>query len=186
MGIAMTAAFSPEQRRHLLAAARQAIEDTLAGKPIRALPLDGAFGRRGGLFVSLHKHGDLRGCIGYPSTDDPLGATIGECAVAAATGDPRFPRVTAAELPDLDIEISVLTPVEPLADPSDIIIGRDGLVIEHQHRRGLLLPQVATEYGWGRETFLSQLCLKAGLPRDAWKHGARLFRFQAEVFGEHR
>ena len=180
----MTAVLSPDERRQLLAAARQAIEDTLAGKRIRPLPLEGAFGRRAGLFVSLHRHGDLRGCIGYPSSDEPLGATIGECAVAAATGDPRFPPVTPSELAELDIEISVLTPIEPLTDPADFVIGRDGLVIDHQLRRGLLLPQVATEYGWDRETFLSQLCAKAGLPRDAWQRGARLFRFEAEVFGE--
>jgi len=180
----MTGRLSVDERRQLLAAARQAIGDTLAGRPISPLPLAGEFGRRAGIFVSLHTHGHLRGCIGYPSGGDPLGESVGECAVAAATGDPRFPRVTPAELADLDIEISVLTPIEPLSDPADVVIGRDGLVIEHQHHRGLLLPQVATEYGWDRETFLVQLCLKAGLPRDAWRHGARLFRFEAEVFGE--
>ena len=180
----MTGALSADERRQLLTAARQAIGDALAGKRIQPLSIEGAFGRRAGIFVSLHKHGDLRGCIGYPSGGEPLGASVGECAVAAATGDPRFPRVTPSELADLDIEISVLTPIEPLVDPSDIVIGRDGLVIEHQQRRGLLLPQVATEYGWDRDTLLRQLCLKAGLARDAWKLGARLFRFEAEVFGE--
>lgn len=179
------AAFSRQERLELLAAARQAIADAAAGRRPRGLPTDGAYGRCAGLFVSIHKHGDLRGCIGYPSSDAPLGATIGECAAAAATGDPRFPPVSERELQDLEIEVSILTPLEPVPDPAAVVVGRDGLVVEHRGRRGLLLPQVATEYGWDRETFLAQVCVKAGLPRDAWTQGARLFRFEAEVFGEH-
>ena len=104
--------------------------------------------------------------------------------VAAATRDPRFPPVSDRELADIDIEISVLTPVEPVADPMEIMVGRDGLIIEQHGHRGLLLPQVATEYGWDRNTFLAHACVKAGLPRDAWQRGARIFKFQAEVFGE--
>jgi AmmeMemoRadiSam system protein A len=182
----MIAPLSPEQRRALLAMARQSIADHLAGRPPVRPPLDDIFARRSGVFVSLHNHGELRGCIGYPDGERPLGATVPSCAVSAATGDPRFNPVTVAELPEIDIEISVLTPVEPVTDPVDIEVGRDGLIVEQRGRRGLLLPQVATEWGWDRDTFLAQTCVKAGLPRDAWKHGASVFRFQAEVFGERR
>ena len=108
------------------------------------------------------------------------------CAADAATEDPRFPPVTAAELPEITIEVSVLGPLEAI-DPRDagaIQIGRHGLVAEQGHRRGLLLPQVATEWGFDRGQFLAQTCAKAGLPRDAWQRGARIYRFEAEVFGD--
>lgn len=104
--------------------------------------------------------------------------------MAAALEDPRFQPVESGEVAQIDIEISVLGPVEEVEDPTAIEVGRDGLVVEQGSRRGLLLPQVATEWGWDRETFLAQTCLKAGLPADAWKRGAQVFRFQAEVFGE--
>ena len=180
----MTAPLSAEERRMLLDTARQAIADKLAGRPQATPQADGVFGRRSGVFVSLHSHGELRGCIGYPDGDQPLGISVPKSAVAAATGDPRFAAATASELPDLDIEISVLTPVEPVTSPTEIEVGRDGLIVEQQRHRGLLLPQVATEWGWDRETFLAQTCVKAGLSRDAWKRGASIFRFQAEVFGD--
>ena len=94
--------------------------------------------------------------------------------------------MSASELPELDIEISLLGPLEPIAGPDDYEIGRHGLVVEMGDRRGLLLPQVATEWGWDRETFLAQTCHKAGLRRNAWRHGAKMWRFEAEVFGERR
>jgi uncharacterized protein (TIGR00296 family) len=109
---------------------------------------------------------------------------VPRCAVAAGTTDPRFPPITPQELDELDIEISLLGPLEPVAGPQDIQIGRHGLVVEQGWQRGLLLPQVATEWQWDAETFLAHTCHKAGLPRDAWKHGAQVFRFEAEVFGE--
>jgi len=106
-------------------------------------------------------------------------------AVLSALDDPRFPPVTVEELPHLEYEISVLSPPRPVADPKEIVIGRDGLFILAGGRTGLLLPQVPVEQGWDREAFLRAICLKAGLPEDAWRWPeARLFRFEAEVFGE--
>lgn len=175
---------SEEDRRRLLQLAREAIAAHLAHRPVPPAEAAG-IARPGGAFVSLHKHGELRGCIGHVEANEPLGAVIERCAVAAATEDPRFPSITASELAQLDIELSLLGPLEPVTALDDIAIGRHGLVIEMGWNRGLLLPQVATEWGWDRETFLAHTCQKAGLPRDAWKHGAKLFRFEAEVFGEH-
>jgi hypothetical protein len=104
--------------------------------------------------------------------------------VAAASSDPRFSRVTAAEWPAVDLEISVLGALEPVDEVTTIEIGRHGLIVEHGRRRGLLLPQVATEWGWDRETFLAHTCRKAGLPPDAWRKGAQVFRFEADVFAD--
>ena len=137
-----------------------------------------------GAFVSLHIRGDLRGCIGYPWGDRPLREVVAQCAVQAATQDPRFPPLSAEELSEIDIEISVLGGIEVVSDISEIHLGRHGLIAEQGHRRGLLLPQVATEHRWDLDTFLSHTCQKAGLSPDAWRRGARLFRFEAEVFGE--
>ncbi|MSO56045.1 MAG: TIGR00296 family protein [Acidobacteria bacterium] len=120
----------------------------------------------------------------YPESDLPLVEVIERCAVSAATADPRFPAVNAAEWPRVVVEILVLGPLEPVADIFDIEVGRHGLIAERGHRRGLLLPQVATEWGWGREESVAHTCAKAGLPNDAWRQGAKLFRFEAEVFGE--
>jgi AmmeMemoRadiSam system protein A len=180
----MTVPLTSQERHSLLETARRAIADHLAGRPRVSPGSDGIFARRSGAFVSLHNHGELRGCIGYPDGEQPLGVTVPSCAVSAATGDRRFGAVTPSELPEVDIEISVLTPVERVTDPADIEVGRDGLIVEQHGYRGLLLPQVATEWGWDRDEFLTQTCLKAGLPRDAWKRGASIFRFQAEVFGD--
>jgi AmmeMemoRadiSam system protein A len=140
--------------------------------------------RHGGAFVSLHNQSDLRGCIGHIEATEPIGAVVPRCAVAACSSDPRFPHVTAPELEQIHIEISLLGPLEPIAGPEEIEVGRHGLVVEMGSRRGLLLPQVATEWHWDADTFLSQTCHKAGLARDAWKQGAKLWRFEAEVFGE--
>jgi hypothetical protein len=136
-----------------------------------------------GAFVTLKRGGMLRGCIGNIIGSGPLCQTVAEMARAAATSDPRFPPLTAAELSGLAIEISVLTPLETVHDPSEVVIGRHGLFIVYGLHRGLLLPQVATEQGWDRQTFLEQTCVKAGLPPGAWKEpGAVLYRFGAEVF----
>ena len=176
---------SETDRRALLDLARRAIAAHVEGtQPALAQPA-GAASSPGGAFVTLHSHGELRGCIGHIEANEPVGAVIARCAVAACSADPRFPPVAAAELADLDIELSLLGPLEPIAGPADIEIGRHGLVIESGWHRGLLLPQVATEWGWDAETFLAHTCRKAGLPNDAWRGGARLWRFEAEVFGEH-
>ena len=175
---------SDADRRMLLQLARDAIRSHLARERLPASPLMGPLAVNGGAFVTLHTRGELRGCIGHVEPDEPLGWVIPRCAVAACSADSRFPIVTEPELPDLDIELSLLGRLEPIAGPEDVQIGRDGLVVELGWRRGLLLPQVATEWGWDREAFLEQTCRKAGLALDAWRQGAELWRFEAEVFSE--
>jgi AmmeMemoRadiSam system protein A len=171
-------------RQLLLRIARDAIAAHV-GAASAHVPGDCAvLARPGGAFVTLHKHGDLRGCIGHIEPTELLGKVVPRCAVAACSSDPRFSPVTPAELEHLVIEISLLGTLEPIAGPQDIDIGRHGLVVEMGWQRGLLLPQVATEWNWDAEMFLAQTCHKAGLPRDTWKHGAKLWRFEAEVFGE--
>jgi len=136
-----------------------------------------------GVFVTINKHGDLRGCIGHIIGDQPLYLTCAEMAKSAALSDSRFNPVTVDELPDLEIEISVLTPLERVKDYSEIVIGRDGLIIRKGYYSGLLLPQVATEYGWTVEEFLEHTCNKAGLPVDAYKlKDTEIYKFSAEVF----
>ncbi|HEY3384008.1 MAG TPA: AmmeMemoRadiSam system protein A [Vicinamibacterales bacterium] len=175
---------SSEERKALLRFARETIGARLTGSaPPAALALAEPH-RHAGAFVTLHADGELRGCIGYPGSEKRLDEVVGHCAVAAATEDPRFPQLGADEMENLTLEISVLTPIVPVTDVSEIEVGRDGLVIEEGFRRGLLLPQVATEHRWNRDTFLAHTCLKAGLRPDAWKSGARVSRFQAEVFSE--
>jgi hypothetical protein len=175
---------SPDDRGRLLAEARAAVADALAGRPPRPVAPEGVFARRAGVFVSFHLDGDLRGCIGQPGGDQPLAAVVPECAVAAATGDPRFSAVSPAELARCVIEISVLGPITEVRDPAEIVVGRDGLIAQQGWRRGLLLPQVAVEYGWNVEAFLARTCAKAGLPPDAWTRGATISRFEAEVFDD--
>lgn len=175
---------SPAERELLLRIARDAIVAHVSGSAPSVPDVSGVLARKGGAFVTLKVHGALRGCIGHVNVDEPLGRVIPRCAVAACSGDPRFDPVTAAEVPRLALEISLLEPLEAIAGATDVEVGRHGLVVEQGWRRGLLLPQVATDWGWDRETFLAETCRKAGLPRDAWKHGAALWRFEADVFGE--
>lgn len=139
-----------------------------------------------GVFVTIKRRGELRGCLGTLQCHAGLGSEVARCASDAALEDPRFPPVTSEELPDLSIEVSVLGPLERIdpRDPGAITIGRHGLVVEQGIRRGLLLPQVATEWGWTVGQFLRQACVKAGLPPDAWERGAAVSRFEAQVFGD--
>jgi AmmeMemoRadiSam system protein A len=139
-----------------------------------------------GVFVTIKHRGELRGCLGTLQCDRGLAGEVVRCAADAATEDPRFPPVSADELPELAVEVSVLGPLEPIDPraPDAIVIGRHGLVAERGVRRGLLLPQVATEWGWTVEQFLRQTCLKAGLEPDAWQRDARMSRFEAEVIGD--
>ena len=138
-----------------------------------------------GVFVTLHKNDQLRGCIGYVEGVRELFTSVKEMANAAAFDDPRFPPVDPDEVGDLDIEISVLSPLYTITDISEIAVGQHGLIIEKGLRRWLLLPQVAIEYGWDRETFLSQTCLKAGLPTHAWQEAdTKIQTFSAEIFSE--
>ncbi len=136
-----------------------------------------------GAFVTLKRNGRLRGCIGHLQGTKPLYETIWDMARAAAFSDPRFPPLSAQEARDLSVEISILGPIEPCPDPSQIEIGRHGLIVKQGMNQGLLLPQVAEEWGWDREKFLEQTCLKAGLSPDSWrKPGVEVLWFEAEVF----
>jgi AmmeMemoRadiSam system protein A len=175
---------SDTDRRVLLRLAREAIAAHVGGAPAHVPGTSEVLERPGGAFVTLHSDGELRGCIGHIEINEALGRVVPRCAVAAASTDPRFPPIAPAELEKIEIEISLLGPLEPIAGPQDIEVGRHGLVVESARQRGLLLPQVATEWQWDAEAFLAHTCHKAGLPRDAWKHGAKLWRFEAEVFGE--
>ena len=180
--------FTEAQQRALVDLARSAVTGAIAGKPT---PVPGSedlqeLPEASGAFVTLKRNGQLRGCIGTLECRGPLAEEIARVAVSAAREDPRFDAVRPEELDDLDVEVSVLGPLEEIdpRDPSAIEIGRHGLVVEQGHRRGLLLPQVATEWGWHREQFLSHTCTKAGLAPDCWQRGAKVYRFAADVFGD--
>lgn len=169
----------------LLELARNSIHDYLLSvKPADYKPTHPGLKERCGVFVTLKESGRLRGCIGCLAAEKPLCPTIADCAVAAAVSDPRFPPLCFEELNQVTIEISVLSPLQTLERVEDICIGKHGLMVSQGSRRGLLLPQVATENHWDREDFLSNTCLKAGLPPDAWQHSAKLEIFTAEVFAE--
>ncbi len=173
-----------DERRLLLQIAREAIRSHVLDREVPPPLQSGVAARRGGAFVSLRVNGDLRGCIGHIEADDLVGHVVSRCAVAAASTDPRFQPLAYAELESVSIELSLLGPLERIGGPLDVIVGRHGLVVERGWQRGLLLPQVATEWRWNAEVFLAQTCRKAGLPHDAWKTGATVWRFEAEVFGE--
>ncbi len=175
----------PGERRLLLALARDAVESEVRGAPPRlSIPTDGPLSAPGAAFVTLHSHGSLRGCIGTFDRSRSLAQTVREVAMSAAVDDPRFPRVHEDELASLSLDVSILTPPGP-ATSGEVEVGRHGLQIAARGRRGVLLPQVATEHGWDRERFLSETCRKAGLPPDAWRDPTtRIETFEAEVFGE--
>ncbi len=140
---------------------------------------------RSGAFVSLHRGHELRGCVGQIVPDRELFRIVQHCAVSAASEDMRFSPVMPEELDQLKIEISVLSPLRRTPDVAEIETGKHGIYITRGSNRGLLLPQVATEYGWDRETFLAQTCRKAGLPEAAWKDAATVISiFEAQVFSE--
>jgi AmmeMemoRadiSam system protein A len=176
-----------EQRRRLLRLARTSIESTLDGRApeVRAEDFEEDLRRPAGAFVTLRKHGDLRGCIGSIRAKEPLYRAVASSAISAAFRDPRFFPVRKDEIGQLELEISVMGPIEAVRDVTEIEVGRDGLIISRGRFAGLLLPQVASEYGWDRETFLDQTCLKAGLQPEAWRAaGTRIEKFAAEVFSE--
>jgi AmmeMemoRadiSam system protein A len=179
--------FSASEKKLLLTIARSSIEAAVQDKEFSfpaAMPK--SLMTECGAFVSLHKHGDLRGCIGYIEGVQPLAETVRDAAQKAAMEDYRFTPVTSQELHELDIEISVLSPLKLIQDVKEIEVGKHGILLDYQHARGLLLPQVAVEYNWDRETFLNQTARKAGLTSDRWKSpGAKIFIFTAEIFSEH-
>jgi AmmeMemoRadiSam system protein A len=173
-------------RNELLRLARATLEIYLTGGTTLQYRAEGqGLHAHAGAFVSLHHGEDLRGCIGQLIADQELFRIVQHCVISAATEDSRFSPVTHEELPDLNIEISVLTPLRLMEDIQEIEIGKVGIYVTRGSRRGLLLPQVATQYNWDRETFLSQTCRKAGLPLDAWKDsGTSIQLFEAQVFSE--
>jgi uncharacterized protein (TIGR00296 family) len=187
--------FSDEEGIRAVRAARYVIENTVKCQDVPDLKLPASFKDKGGVFVTLKTHPDheLRGCIGYPEPVVALKEALVDSAISAATRDPRFPPVSADELPNLLVEVSLLTPPEPIetSGAKELIgkvkVGEDGLIVERGRARGLLLPQVPIEWGWKAEEFLEQTCGKAGLPLEAWKDPkTRFFKFQAEVFSEEK
>ncbi|GIX05715.1 MAG: TIGR00296 family protein [Candidatus Poribacteria bacterium] len=180
-------------QKALLRLARETIEAFLNGRPLPriedyALPpevVQRLKTERRGAFVTLKGGGALRGCIGRILDDLPLAEVVQRMAIAAATEDPRFPRVLPEELPLLEIEISVLTPPRRVKDLSEIQVGRHGLIVRRGWNSGLLLPQVPVEQGWNRDQFLAYTCLKAGLPPGAWRDPNTVIEaFEAQVFSE--
>ena len=176
---------SNDDRRALLDLARRAISVAVLEKQILDVPpYPASLGHPAGAFVTLHRDGKLRGCVGQVECAGPLMETVARAAISAALQDSRFPRVEPGELDRLDIEISVLSVPEPIL-PEAIVIGLHGLLVVKGQKRGLLLPQVASERNWSAQTFLEETCVKAELPREAWREAStRILAFTAEVFSE--
>jgi len=173
----------PEQAL-LLCLARQAVEMAARGGTVPLLSAaEGRLLEARGAFVTLHKAGHLRGCIGHVESFKSLCETVRECAVAAALSDPRFEPVAPAELSSLNVEVSVLSPLFDIS-PDQVELGRHGLLISKGDRRGVLLPQVPVDLNWDRSRFLEETCRKAGLPSNAWQHGARIQAFTTQIFAE--
>ena len=178
--------YTREEQKELLKLARKAITDYLAGRRSEKYNVfSQKFKEKRGVFVTLHKKGSLRGCIGYIEPIKPLQDAVTDNAINAAVNDRRFPPVTAGEMKDVDIEISALTPPEHIEDPDQFITGKHGIIIRKGFHSAVFLPQVAPEQGWTREETLQHLCLKAGLPANEWRQPGMEFKvFTAEVFGE--
>jgi AmmeMemoRadiSam system protein A len=178
--------FTVEEKRELLRIARDAIGCSLEEKEFqRPSAVHGRLAQPSGAFVTIRMDHDLRGCIGYIESAEPLADVVADVAVKAAFEDPRFPPLTSPEFKHVTLEVSVLTPLRPISDISEITVGEHGLLLELGHRRGLLLPQVAVEYGWNREEFLENVSRKAGLARDAWRDPkSTIYIFSAEIVDE--
>jgi len=175
--------FSIEERSLLLRLAHDSICSALERREISLDSTSPHLAEHRGVFSSIYLRGELRGCVGYVQPTCPLYRAVAETARAAAFDDNRFPPVTAEEAPHLEIELSILSCPQPIP-PEAVEVGCHGLLINMHGRRGLLLPQVPVEHNWDRVTFLEQTCRKAGLPIDAWRSGAAIEGFTAEVFGE--
>jgi AmmeMemoRadiSam system protein A len=175
---------SDEDGLLLLSLARRSIEQAVSGAdPPDLARFSGALLERAGAFVTLRRQGALRGCIGQVEPRHSLVTTVAECSVSAALHDPRFLPVDRSELPDLSIEINVLSPPFDIR-PEEIEIGRHGLLVSSLFKRGLLLPEVAVDWNWDAERFLDETCRKAGLPDGAWREGARVQGFTTQAFAE--
>jgi AmmeMemoRadiSam system protein A len=174
-----------KERKELLKIARTTIVSYVSdGKVPPVETASKGLNGENGCFVTIKQQGRLRGCIGNFVSDKPLFKLVQEMAVSAATRDPRFYPMKQHDLNDFDLEISVLSPLEQISSIGDIQVGKHGIYIVKNISRGVLLPQVATEYGWDRETFLKHTCIKAGLPEDAWQKECDIYIFSALVFGE--
>lgn len=182
---------SPVEGEMAVRLARGAIDYVLTKKPKPVLALTPVFNEKRGVFVTLTKAGLLRGCIGFPYPVMALGEAIEDAAVAAATGDPRFPMVRKDELASIRLEVTVLTEPEtiegdPDLRPEKVVVGRHGLIVRGRGTSGLLLPQVATEYNWDAKTFLEHTCVKAGLPDTIWMSAnVEVLTFEGQIFSEH-
>lgn len=174
---------SVNDQRTLLRLAHESILSGLEQREISLEPPSASLAEARGVFTSLYLGGQLRGCVGYVRPEVSLYRAVAESARAAAFADTRFSPVTKEDAPQICVELSVLSPLHPIA-PHEIEVGRHGLLITMNGYRGLLLPQVAVEHGWDRTTFLEQTCRKAGLPLNAWHEGAAIEAFTAQVFGE--
>lgn len=177
-----------DQKRKLLILARKTIADKLGISEGLDSPSfdEDIFKEKCGAFVTIHIKGSLRGCIGYIEGFKSIPETVAEMALSCAFRDPRFSSLTAEDYKKIDIEISILCPIEKVDDVREIVVGRDGLIVTRGYNRGLLLPQVPVEQGWDRETFLSHTCMKAGISPDSWKKPDVLIeKFSALVFSEH-
>ena len=173
------------QKRELLQLARDSIAAHLAALPLPLPEMAELHGVHAGVFVSLHIGDQLRGCIGYTEGRRSLPAGLQETAISAATRDPRFEPLTSDELAHVIIEISVVSPLYPIASPEEIVLGKHGVMAQLGPQQGLLLPQVAWRHNWDVETFLAQTCRKADLPLEAWKNPeTEIFIFEAEIFSE--
>jgi AmmeMemoRadiSam system protein A len=177
---------SLKDQKTLLTIARKTLEEFISNGNIPKFDIkEGQLLEKRGVFVTLKKHDELRGCIGYIMPIEPLYKAVIEMTVSSSTKDPRFLPVSKKELKDISIEISALTPLMPVENPNQIEVGKHGLYITRGGRSGLLLPQVATENKWNRDEFLSQTCRKAGLPQNAWKEkGTKTYTFTAQIFSE--
>lgn len=182
----MSFSLSDQEKEFLLQLARESIKIFLtSGSKKKKKYFTENLKTPTGVFVTLHENTDLRGCIGYVEGVKPLQDAVVDNAISAAFSDPRFMPVGVDEVDGLDIEISVLTPLEIVEDPLTVEVGKDGLLIKQNFNQGLLLPQVATEQNWDRDTFLQHTCFKAGLPADAWKDAeTEIYKFSAIIFNE--
>ena len=181
----MSDLLTKKEQKELLKIARNAIIDYVSYRTIpTVVSTSPGLNLHSGCFVTVKQKGELRGCIGNFVSDQPLYQLVQEMAVSAATRDPRFYPMKVDDLADFNIDISVLSPLEKIASVEEIKVGKHGIYIIKGSYRGVLLPQVATEYGWTREQFLQHTCVKAGLPQDAWQGECDIYRFSAQVFGE--
>jgi AmmeMemoRadiSam system protein A len=175
--------FQDNDRKLLLAVAHTSIVAALNHRELDLTPPSPQLEQPRGVFTTLYLHHALRGCVGYVVPSVSLYRAVAETARAAAFEDARFPPVNLSEAPELEVSLSVLSALQEIT-AEQVEVGRDGLLVSQHGRRGLLLPQVPIEHGWDRVTFLEQTCRKAGLPFDAWQHGAKVECFTAEVFGD--